>query len=214
MLLLLAASFSFFAFSVRFRSTSSPPQKNFPKVAIPWYYLTPARTFLAASSLKVISFTMTTTVFATALLPFGFWQSACAVAAGACLALLAKRLEAEKFVEKASRFQWFALVASVLLSAVVFSMVVPGRSNISYSGALDVSPRSSRTINAPSGFSSSSSSPSSSSSKTSSKTSSSSNSPLPPAPVRSSSSLPLTRADADKALREMMRVEGRQGARR
>jgi len=168
-------------------STSSPPffqkkKKKTPKlkkVAIPWYYLTPARTFLAASSLKLISFTMTTTFFATALLPFGFWQSFLAAAGGVGLALLAKKLETDGFVERASGAQWAGLIASGALAAALFARLVPGRSNISFSGALDDSPRSSRTVV-------SSRPPSSSPSLSpSNPPSSSSPSSLPPAPVRS-----------------------------
>ena len=165
-------------------STSSPPffqkKKKTPKlkkVAIPWYYLTPARTFLAASSLKLISFTMTSTFFATALLPFGFWQSFLAAAGGVGLALLAKKLETDGFVERASGAQWAALIASGALAAALFARLVPGRSNISFSGALDDSPRSSRTVV--------SSRPPSSSPSLSPSNPPSSSSSLPPAPVRS-----------------------------
>ena len=147
---------------------------------------------------------MTSTLFATALLPFGFWQSACAAAGGAGLALLARKLEAEGFVERATAAQWAALVASLALAAALFARVVPGRSNISFSGALDFSPRSGRTL-----------------AVAGARPAPSSSSPLPPAPVRSApppGETPrprlMTRAGSDKVLTEMMRKSGKQGPRR
>lgn len=149
---------------------------------------------------------MTSTLFATALLPFGFWQSFLAAAGGVGLALLAKKLEAEGFVERASAAQWAALVASAALAAALFARVVPGRSNISFSGALDLrSPRIGRTLAVAAGAPTSS---------------------LPPAPVRSGppsspgeTTAPrgprlMTRADADRVLTELMRESGKQGPRR
>lgn len=145
---------------------------------------------------------MTTTFFATAVLPFGFWQTALAVAGGVGLALLAKKLEAEKFVEKASKVQWVGLVASVVLAAVLFSRLVPGRINASLMGGLDVSPRSVRTLNG-NNRESFSSNPSS----------------LPPAPVRSplsEASRPRvrTRAEADAFFAEFKNVVGGGGGAR
>lgn len=187
----------------RFRSTSPLEKKKNPQVAIPWFYLTPARTFLAAASLKLISFTMATTFFATAVLPFGFWQSALAVAGGVGLALVAKKLEADKFVEKASTVQWLGLVSSAVLAAALFAKLVPGRSNASIMGALDVSPRSLRTLSGNRESSSSSSSLSNPSS-------------LPPAPVRSppsegaASPRPRlrTREEADEIFAELKKIAG------
>lgn len=106
------------------------------KIAIPWYHITAARTFLAVSSLKMLALTLPTSYFATTMLsgtggavPLGFWQSLLAAAAGAALALLAKKLDERPggFASTATRAQWVGLVAAGVASCVLFAKLVPGR---------------------------------------------------------------------------------------
>ena len=112
------------------RSSTHDPPFPPPQVSLPWYHITPARTFLAAASLKMLTlslpnclFPVTLAVAGGHLVPLGLAQTLAALVGGAALAYLARSLDEVGFM--GTKWAWPKLVVGCVAAIVLAARLLP-----------------------------------------------------------------------------------------